>query len=167
MPRYPPSSYAPDVYSHSGVAEKLELSPFNSPHVGPFGPFTAVGSFAFMGLFNSTMHFTSVWPLFTYIGSSSLSHGAISPPWGPDRGFRALSVPTLQQTNKKRSNTGTKMTATTERLKQQRDKIVTDHIPTSTLYTRYLQHPKTYGQKRNYVQKDININIIYYTVYFS
>jgi len=39
----------------------------------------------------------------------------------------------------------------------QRNKIVTDNIPTNTLYTLYLQHAKTLPET-NYVQNHININ---------
>ena len=41
----------------------------------------------------------------------------------------------------------------------QHNKIVTDNIPTSTLFTHYLQYAKKHCQKRNYVQNHININI--------
>jgi len=34
-----------------------------------------------------------------------------------------------------------------------------DHIPTSTLYTHYLQHGKNIVRNGNYVQNHININI--------
>jgi len=58
-------------------------------------------------------------------------------------GIQGWSAPALQQTSKKQSKAGTKMTETeTETL--QRNKIVNDSRPisTSTLYTHYLQHAK-------------------------
>ena len=86
-----------------------------------------------------------MWPLFTYKGSFTIAfHLRESSGW---------SMPTLQQTSKKQSKTGRKETL-------QRNKIVTDHIPTTyTVYT-LLTTCKTLSET-DYVHRiNVNVNII-------
>ena len=98
-----------NVYSHSGVAEHLSFL--------SVGPFTLVGFFAFMDPFNS-MPFASCGP-FSSIKAVSLSHRALSPPWGTLTGG-SYTVGGLRRLCNRlaKSEKHTKMTATsaTERL---------------------------------------------------
>jgi len=64
-----------------------------------------------------------------------------------DWGVQGWAAPALQQSGNKQSDTGTKIRAI-ERLNSV-IKIITDHIPTSTLYTTY--NMQKHYQKRNYV----------------
>jgi len=74
-------------------------------------------------------------------------------------------MPTLQQTSIKQSRH--KNDCNRETL--QRDKIVTDNIPTRTLYTHYLQHAKTLSETELCTKTILTLMLVivfYYTVYF-
>ena len=133
-----------NVYDHSGnsgVAENF------CRLLCLYGSLLLHGSFRFM------------WPIFTYKGSFTVTQSPFTFVRPSTIGVQRWS---LQQTSKKQSKTGRKNYCNRETL--QRNKIVTNHIPTGTLYTHYLAY-NMQNIRNGIVVFHININITIVLLY--